>query len=129
MYVSYHSGAIFKKIAKFKHDTKKYQTNHEQFSPNPLKNHSKTVSKTVSKKVSKNDAKMVENGSPQGSQNASKISKDLKNKKKIDVKNVLFFNIDFLRFRPRFWSLLGLQLGAKSAALLAAPGVLDPAAF
>ena len=34
---------------------------------------------------------------------------------KIDVKNVLFFNIDFLGFRPRFWSLLGFQLGAKLA--------------
>ena len=37
------------------------------------------------------------------------------NDEKIDVKNVLFFNIDFLGFRPRFWSLLGLQLGAKLA--------------
>ena len=37
------------------------------------------------------------------------------NAEKIDVKNVLFFNIDFLGFRPRFWSLLGLQLGAKLA--------------
>ena len=35
------------------------------------------------------------------------------NDEKIDVKNVLFFDIDFLGFRPRFWSLLGLQLGAK----------------
>ena len=34
---------------------------------------------------------------------------------KIDAENVLFFNIDFLRFRPRFWSLLGLQDGAKLA--------------
>ena len=32
---------------------------------------------------------------------------------KIDAKNVLFFNINFLGFRPRFWSLLGLQLEAK----------------
>ena len=39
------------------------------------------------------------------------------NDEKIDVKNVLFFNIDFLGFRPRFWSLLGLQLGAKLAIL------------
>ena len=37
------------------------------------------------------------------------------NDEKIDVKNVLFFNIDFLGFRPRFWSLLGFQLGAKLA--------------
>ena len=42
---------------------------------------------------------------------------------------MLFFNIDFFRFRPRFWRVLGLQDGAKSAALLAAPGVLDPTAF
>ena len=35
---------------------------------------------------------------------------------KIDAKNVLFFNIDFLGFRPRFWSLLGLQVGAKLAS-------------
>ena len=28
----------------------------------------------------------------------------------IDAKNALFFNIDFFRFRPRFWNLLGLQL-------------------
>ena len=28
---------------------------------------------------------------------------------------MLFFNINFLRFRPRFWSLLGLQDGAKLA--------------
>ena len=51
------------------------------------------------------------------------------NPSKIDAENVLFFNIDFFGFRPRFWSLLGLQDGAKSAALLAAPGVLDPTAF
>ena len=48
---------------------------------------------------------------------------------KIDAQNVLFFNIHFYRFMPRFWRVLGLQLGAKSAALLAAPGVLDPTAF
>ena len=36
---------------------------------------------------------------------------------KIDVKNVLFFNIDFLRFRTRFWTLLGLQDGAKLALI------------
>ena len=34
---------------------------------------------------------------------------------KIDVKNVLFFNIDFFGFGTRFWSLLGLQVGAKLA--------------
>ena len=38
---------------------------------------------------------------------------------KIDAKNMLFFNIDLLRFRPRFWSLLGLQLGAKLGLKLA----------
>ena len=37
------------------------------------------------------------------------------NPSKIDAENVLFFNIDFLGFWPRFWSLLGLQLGAKLA--------------
>ena len=41
---------------------------------------------------------------------------------------MLFFNIDFFWFWSRFWNLLDLQLGAKSAALLAAPGVLDPTA-
>ena len=35
---------------------------------------------------------------------------------KIDAKNVLLFNIVFFRFRPRFWTLLGLQLGAKLAS-------------
>ena len=39
------------------------------------------------------------------------------NPSKIDAENVLFFNIDFLGFWPRFWSLLGLQLGAKLAIL------------
>ena len=34
---------------------------------------------------------------------------------KIDAKNVLVFNIDFLASWPRFWSLLGLQDGAKLA--------------
>ena len=48
---------------------------------------------------------------------------------KIDVKNDMLFNIDFFTFWPRFWSPSGLQVGAKSAALLAAPGVLDPTAF
>ena len=42
---------------------------------------------------------------------------------------MLFFDIDFLGFQTRFWRVLGLQLGAKSAALLAAPGVLKPTAF
>ena len=32
------------------------------------------------------------------------------NPSKIDAKNVLFFNIDFFGFRPRFWRLLGLQV-------------------
>ena len=48
---------------------------------------------------------------------------------KIDLENVLFFNIDFFGFWPRFRRVLGLQDGAKSAALLAAPGVLNPTAF
>ena len=34
---------------------------------------------------------------------------------KIDAKNGLFFNFDFLGFWPRFGSLLGLQDGAKLA--------------
>ena len=37
------------------------------------------------------------------------------NPSKIDVKNVLFFNLDFWRFRPRFRSLWGFQVGAKLA--------------
>jgi len=48
---------------------------------------------------------------------------------KIDAENVLFFNIDFFGFWPRFWRVLGFQVGAKSAALLAAPGVSNPTAF
>ena len=36
---------------------------------------------------------------------------------KIDVKNDMLFNIDFFAFGPRFWSLLGLQDGAKLAIL------------
>jgi len=36
---------------------------------------------------------------------------------KIDAENVLFFNIDFFGFQPRFWSLVGLQDGAKLAIL------------
>ena len=39
------------------------------------------------------------------------------NPSKIDAKNVLFSNIDFFGFRPRFGRLLGLQLGAKLAIL------------
>ena len=34
---------------------------------------------------------------------------------KIDVKNALFFNIDFWGFGPWFWRVWGLQLGAKLA--------------
>ena len=34
---------------------------------------------------------------------------------KIDAKNVLFFNVDFFGFRPRFGKVLGLQDGAKLA--------------
>ena len=37
------------------------------------------------------------------------------NPSKIDAENVLFFNIDFWRCWPPFWSLLGLQNGAKLA--------------
>ena len=37
------------------------------------------------------------------------------NDEKIDAKYVLFVNIDFWGFRPRFWSLLGFQDGAKLA--------------
>ena len=40
------------------------------------------------------------------------------NPSKIDAENVLFFNIDFFRFRARFWSLLGRQVGAKLAFLV-----------
>ena len=48
---------------------------------------------------------------------------------KIDAENGLFFNIDFFASRPRFWKLLDFRLATKSAALLAAPGVLKPTAF
>ena len=65
-----------------------------------------------------------------GPKNLSKTSpKPFRNHDQIESENKLFFNIDFFRFWPRFWRVLGLQLGAKSAALLAAPGVLDPTAF
>ena len=40
-------------------------------------------------------------------------SEPLKNR----CQNVLFFNIDFLGFQPRFWKVLGLQDGAKLAIL------------
>ena len=36
---------------------------------------------------------------------------------KIDAENVLFFNIVFCGFRPRFWRVLGLQVGAKLALI------------
>ena len=36
---------------------------------------------------------------------------------KIDAETCVFSNIAFLRFWLRFWSLLGLQVGAKLAAL------------
>ena len=39
------------------------------------------------------------------------------NPSKFNAKNVLFFNIDFLGFRPRFGRVLGLQVGAKLAIL------------
>ena len=65
-----------------------------------------------------------------GSKNLPKTSpKRGPNPSKIDAKNVSFFSIDFFGFWTRFWTLLGLQLGAKSAALRAAPGVLKPTAF
>ena len=37
------------------------------------------------------------------------------NDEKINAENVLIFNIDFLRFWPRFGRVLGLQDGAKLA--------------
>ena len=53
-----------------------------------------------------------------GPKNLPKIlPKRLPNPFKIDVKNMSFFNIDFFGFRPRFWRVLGLQLGAKLAIL------------
>ena len=48
---------------------------------------------------------------------------------KIDVGKQAIFDIDFFASWPGFWNLLGLQDGTKSAALLAAPGVLNPTAF
>ena len=51
-----------------------------------------------------------------GPKNLSKtLPKRGANPLKIDAKNDAFFNIDFFGFRPRFWSLLGLQVGAKLA--------------
>ena len=37
------------------------------------------------------------------------------NPSKIDAKNMLFFNIHFYGCGPRFWRVLGLQVGAKLA--------------
>ena len=45
------------------------------------------------------------------------LEKRRPNPSKIDAKNVLFFNIDFSGFGPRFWSLLGLEDGAKIAIM------------
>ena len=65
-----------------------------------------------------------------GVQNLRKtLEKRCPNPYKIDPKNVLFFNIDFFGFWPRFRRVLGLQDGAKSGTLLAAPAVLNPTAF
>ena len=53
-----------------------------------------------------------------GPKNLPKTSpKRRPNPLKIDVKNVLFFNIDFFGFWPRFWRVLGLQDGAKLVLL------------
>ena len=50
-----------------------------------------------------------------------KFTKNLKKRRpdpsEIDAENVLFFNIDFFGFRPRFWRVFALQLGGKLAAL------------
>ena len=43
------------------------------------------------------------------------LSKQGSNPSKIDAKNVLVFDIDFFASWPRFWSLLGLQVGAMLA--------------
>ena len=45
------------------------------------------------------------------------LPKANQNREKIDIENVLFFNIDFFGFWPRFWNLLGPQFGAKFAIL------------
>ena len=48
---------------------------------------------------------------------------------KTDVEKQHVFGIVFFGFRPGFWKVLDLHVGTKSAALLAAPGVLEPTAF
>ena len=48
---------------------------------------------------------------------------------KLMPKTNCFLSSLFFKFWPRFLNLLGPQDGAKSAALLAAPGVLKPTAF
>ena len=45
------------------------------------------------------------------------LKKRCPNPYKIDPKNVLFFNIDFFGFGPRFRRVLGLQDGAKLALI------------
>ena len=47
----------------------------------------------------------------------SGLPKRRPNPSKIDVKNVLFFNIDFFGFRPRFWRVLNLQVRANLTIL------------
>ena len=58
------------------------------------------------------------------------LSKTLRKRRpkpsRIDVENRLFFSIGFLGVRPRFWSLLGLQV---RRAAVGSPGVLEPTAF
>ena len=44
------------------------------------------------------------------------------NPSKIDAKNMLFFNIHFYTFWPRFWRVLSFQLGAKLAQNASADG-------
>ena len=53
------------------------------------------------------------------------LPKTIQHRRKIDARNVLFFNIDFLGFGLDF----GASWASKSAALFAAPGVLNPTAF
>ena len=51
------------------------------------------------------------------------------NPSKIDAKNMLCFNVNFFRFRPRFWRVLGLQDGAKLALIaskLCRVGLVEP---
>ena len=46
------------------------------------------------------------------------------------LKTMIFFNIDFVQVRPRFWRVLGLQLGAKLAILASKlQGGCSPRAF